>query len=94
MRRRTARFWLIWESMNAKSFFVPALGVSALLSVLLAPMPSKGEPGTEDAALTALVGEVATQQAAIFENQTKIDAKLAIIAENVRLARIFVSRGK
>ena len=57
-------------------------------------MPSKGEPGTEDAALTALVGEVATQQAAIFENQTKIDAKLAIIAENVRLARIFVSRGK
>ena len=80
--------------MNAKSFFVPALGVSALLSVLLAPMPSKGEPGTEDAALTALVGEVATQQAAIFENQTKIDAKLAIIAENVRLARIFVSRGK
>ncbi len=80
--------------MNAKSFFVPALGVSALLSVLLAPMPSKGEAGTEDAALAALVSEVATQQAAIFENQTKIDAKLAIIAENVRLARIFVSRGK
>lgn len=80
--------------MNAKSFFVPALGVSALLSVLLAPMPSKGEAGTEDAAFAALVSEVATQQAAIFENQTKIDAKLAIIAENVRLARIFVSRGK
>ena len=80
--------------MNAKSFFVPALGVSALLSVQLAPMPSKGEPGTEDAALTALISEVATQQVALIENQNKIDAKLAIIAENVRLARIFVSRGK
>ena len=80
--------------MNAKSFFVPALGVSALLSVLLAPLPSKGEAGTEDAALAALLGDVATQQAAIIDNQTKIDAKIAIIAENVRLARIFVSRGK
>ena len=92
--RRAARFWLIWESMNAKSFFVPALGVSALLSVLLAPLPSKGEAGTEDAALAALLTEVGAQQAAIIDNQAKIDAKLAIIAENVRVARIFVSRGK
>ena len=92
--RRAARFWLIWESMNAKSFFVPALGVSALLSVLLAPLPSKGEAAAEDPVLTALLGEVAVQQAAIVENQAKIDAKLATVAENVRVARIFVSRGK
>ena len=80
--------------MNAKSFFVPALGVSALLSVLLAPLPSKGEAAAEDPVLTALLGEVAVQQAAIVENQAKIDAKLATVAENVRVARIFVSRGK
>ncbi len=80
--------------MNAKSFFVPALAVSALAAVLLAPMPSKGEVGTDDAAFTALLAEVVAQQAAIVDNQTKIDAKLATIAENVRVARIFVSRGK
>lgn len=81
------------ESMNAKTFFVPALGLSALAAVLLAPMPSKGEGAADDAALTALLTEVATQQAAIIDNQAKIDAKLATIGESVRVARIFVSRG-
>ncbi len=94
MRQRAARFWLIWAGMNAKSFFVPALGLSALLAVLLAPAPSKGEAAAEDPVVTALLGEVATQQAAIIDNQAKIDAKLATVAENVRVARIFVSRGK
>lgn len=78
--------------MNAKTFFVPALGLSALAAVLLAPMPSKGE-AADDAALTALLTEVAVQQAAIIDNQAKIDAKLATIGESVRVARIFVSRG-
>ena len=86
------------ESMNAKTFFVPALGLSALAAVLLAPMPSKGEAAggagaADDAALTALLTEVAGQQAAIIDNQAKIDAKLATIGESVRVARIFVSRG-
>ena len=81
------------ETMNAKSFFVPALGISALAAILLAPMPSKGEPAANDLAVAALVNEVAAQQAAIFENQAKIDAKLESIAESVRVARIFVSRG-
>ena len=80
--------------MNAKSFFVPALGISALLAVFLAPLPSKGEPATDSAPITALLAEVAAQQAAISENQAKIDAKLAIVAENVRVARLFVARGK
>ncbi len=79
--------------MNAKSFFVPALGLSALAAILLAPMSSKGEAAGDDVALTALLTDVATQQAAIADNQAKIDAKLATIGESVRLARIFVSRG-
>ena len=79
--------------MNAKSFFVPALGLSALAAVLLAPMPSKGEAAADDPALVALLTEVATQQAVIADNQAKLDAKLATIAESVRVARIFVSRG-
>ena len=79
--------------MNAKSFFVPALGLSALAAILLAPMPSKGEVAADDPALVALLTEVAAQQAVIADNQAKIDAKLATIAESVRVARIFVSRG-
>jgi len=79
--------------MNAKSFFVPALGISALAAVLLGPTPSKGEAGAEDAPVAALLSDVAAQQAVISDNQTKIDAKLAGIAESVRVARIFVSRG-
>ena len=94
MRQRAARFWLIWAGMNAKSFFVPALGLSALFAVILSPVSSKGEAAAEDPVLTTLLGEVATQQAAIIDKQAKIDAKLATVAENVRVARIFVSRGK
>jgi hypothetical protein len=33
-----------------------------------------------------------TQQATITDNQAKIDAKLAAIAENLRLARIYAGR--
>lgn len=79
--------------MNAKLFFVPALTVSALLAVSLAPTPVRGQAAPDEPALTALLAEVAAQQVVIAENQTKIDAKLAAAAENVRIARIFVSRG-
>ncbi len=78
--------------MNAKSFFVPALAISALAAMWLAPTPSKGQAAAEDP-VAALVTEVAAQQAAILDNQTKIDAKLATIGESIRVARIFVSRG-
>ena len=79
--------------MNARFFFVPALGLSAFLAVVLAPPPSKGEVGVEDPAVTILLNEVAAQQAELTDNQAKIDAKLATITESVRVARIFVSRG-
>lgn len=79
--------------MKARFFFVPALGVSALLSVILAPQPSQGEVGAEEAAVAALLNDVAAQQTALIDNQAKIDAKLATVSESVRVARIFVSRG-
>ena len=41
----------------------------------------------------ALVKEVLTQQTAIAENQTKVDEKLAAVAEAVRVARLYSSRG-
>jgi hypothetical protein len=44
--------------------------------------------------LLALVKEVQAQDAQIAANQAKIDAKLAEIAETIRVARIFTSREK
>ena len=41
----------------------------------------------------AVAKEVQVQQVAIAENQAKIDAKLATIAENIRVARIYATRG-
>ena len=80
--------------MNAKTFLIPVVAASALAAVLLSPAPSKGDVGPDDPAFAALINEVVAQQATIADNQTKIDAKLASIGENVRLARIFASRGK
>jgi hypothetical protein len=42
--------------------------------------------------LLALIKEVQAQQVEIAANQTKIDAKLADVAEAIRVARIFSSR--
>jgi ABC-type transporter MlaC component len=43
--------------------------------------------------IVKLVKELQEQQAQIAENQTKLEAKLAVIAEAVREARIYASRG-
>ena len=63
---------------------------------LLAPAPGADAPSAtqqqEQQVLTA-AKEVQEQQAAIAENQAKIDAKLVTIAESLRVARIYSSRG-
>ena len=43
--------------------------------------------------LTSLIKEVRAQQAAVAANQVKINEKLATLAETIRLARIYSSRG-
>jgi hypothetical protein len=55
--------------------------------------PLFGQAGGDDPLLAPLITELATQQAAVVENQGKIDAQLAVIAEDLRVARIFVGRG-
>ena len=45
------------------------------------------------AELAALIKEVRAQQVAMAANQAKIDEKLATLAESIRVARIFSSRG-
>lgn len=42
----------------------------------------------------SLAKDVQAQQAQIVANQTKIDAKLAELAELIRVARLYSSRGR
>ncbi|MEY2529641.1 MAG: hypothetical protein QOJ05_1731 [Verrucomicrobiota bacterium] len=75
--------------------FLPALIITCLfasLSTIPAAEPSK-EAEREQQLVVALAKEVQAQQAAIAENQTKIDAKLVTVGEAVRLAKIYASRG-
>ncbi len=47
----------------------------------------------ENKELLALAVAIAKQQSEIIANQQTIDAKLAAVAENLRIARIYASRG-
>jgi hypothetical protein len=74
---------------------LPAILVTCLLSLALnASAADPKETEREQQQLVALAKEVQTQQAAIADNQTKIDAKMATIAEALRFARIYSTRGK
>lgn len=53
---------------------------------------TQAQADADSPALTALVGEVAAQQVTLIENQAKIDEQLALIAEDVRVARLFAAR--
>lgn len=75
--------------------FLPALIATCLLGLLVsspAAEPSKETEREQQQAL-ALAKEVQDQQAAIADNQTKIDAKMVTVAEALRQARIYASRG-
>ncbi len=63
------------------------LGLAASPAQTPAPAPSDQE-------LLALVKDVQAQQLQITANQTKIDTKLAELAETIRLARIYSSRSR
>jgi hypothetical protein len=69
-------------------------GAALLAITLLAfePLFAQTPNVQEQEQLNALVREVQAQQTAIAENQTKIDAKLATLAETIREARIYSSR--
>ena len=58
-----------------------------------APAQAPQHNPAQPAEVAALIKEVRAQQAAIAANQAKINEKLATLAENIRLARIYSSRG-
>jgi outer membrane lipoprotein-sorting protein len=70
--------------------------ILALLVILLAVMSGPAQTSKNDDAqqLLALVKEVQAQQTQIADNQAKIAAKLAELAETIRVARIYSSRSR
>ena len=69
--------------------------VAVIFSItLIAASAIRGQApdASDEQKLLALVKEVQAQQMQIADNQAKIDAKLAEIAETIRVARIFTSR--
>lgn len=57
----------------------------------IAPAQAPETPPAQQ--IAALVKEVQTQQAAIGEKQDNIDTRIAALAEALRVARIYSSRG-
>jgi hypothetical protein len=76
-----------------KSFSLIATCLLALLASAPAAEPPK-EAERAQQQLVALAKEIQAQQAAIAENQAKMDAKMATIAEALRQARIYSSRAR
>ena len=64
--------------------------ILALASSAPAQAPQQNPAQAE---LTALIKEVRAQQAAMAANQAKINERLATLAESIRVARIYSSRG-
>jgi ABC-type transporter MlaC component len=76
--------------------FLSALLIASFLacaSTTNAAEPSK-ESEREQQQIAALSKELEGQQAAILENQTKINEKIAAIAEALRQAKIYAGRGR
>lgn len=71
---------------------LPALIAFFSLALLLTAPAAEAPDATQQQVL-AVAKEIRAQQAAIAENQAKFDAKLEAIAEALRVARIFSSRG-
>lgn len=63
-----------------------------LVSITVLPLAAQAPDANAQQQLMAAVKEVQTQQAQIADNQKKIEAKLAEVAEAVRVARLFGGR--
>src|SRR5262245_32217282 len=77
-----ALFPLYPPPMKPKPIALTLLGAIALFAGLALPRESVGHAAaTDEAQLAQALAEVAAQQTIIAENQTKIDEKVAAVAE-------------
>lgn len=78
---------------SMKRIIRTAIVAMGLLTVPLLPAVEPVPTAAEQQRVLAVIKEIQTQQATIAENQAKIDEKLAAVAEAIRVARIYASRG-
>jgi hypothetical protein len=76
-----------------KSIFLRGAAAVAVVTAVLAPRTSTAQAPGDEQAVLRLVADIAAQHAKIIENQQAIDRKMAAIEENLRVAKIYVSRG-
>ena len=73
-------------------YFLLALALAAA-ALLAHPSTAPAQAGGDDPILLNALADLITQQATLQENQNKIDAQIAVIAEDVRQSRLFAARG-
>ena len=78
-----------------ESFRMKKIILIGTLAVLASPIGAQSTANSprDPRELDALLQKVQAQQRQIAENQANIDAKLATLAEAIRVARIYASRG-
>lgn len=69
------------------------LTLLGLLALFATSIGAQSPANDDQQQLEALMKEVQAQQVQIAENQAKIDARLVSLAEAIRVARIYSSRG-
>ena len=67
--------------------------ITAIFALSLISVANAAESSPQDPQVIALIKEIQTQQATIVSNQSKIDSRMADVAEALRVARIYSSRG-
>jgi len=77
--------------MKRLSALIVSFSLALLVAATAAEAPSAN--AQQEQQVLAVAKEVQIQQAAIAENHARIEAKLVTIAENIRTARIYASRG-
>ena len=75
---------------------LPVLTAFCSLSFLVAASAAEAPTAIQEQVdqVLAVAKAVQAQQIAMAENQTKIDEKLAAVAENIRVARLYATRSR
>ena len=81
---------LLVQPFPMRRQFLAAISFIALTAAL--PLAAQAPDASEQQQLVALVKEIQAQQAQIADNQTKIETKLAELAEAIRVARLFAGK--
>jgi hypothetical protein len=82
-------------SYRNESFLMKKIILIGMLALVASSIDaqSTAQNANDHQELDALLQQVQAQQRQIAENQANIDAKLASLAEAIRVARIYASRG-